>query len=269
MRNKGRLFKKLYLQGESSHSIAKKFNLNKNTVLFYLKKVNLQRRSKSVAAKLGVQKGRIPIKKHKISASSQKLTPDKAYVLGVLAGDGWLWYKKKVRTYQVGFEATDRDFAIQFFNSLRNVYKIKPSFKKRKRNVSRWKDLYSIKLCSKEACDDLLKYDSKSFKTKKWRVPFIIKRASPILKSRYLKGFFDSEGSVDLSTKRVVGTSSNIKGLKEIQILLFNLGIKSAINKSTKSFNLKIRDSKSISLFSKKVNFSIKRKANRLKRLTP
>ena len=59
------LFSNLYGSGLSSWAIAKKFNVDHKTVLGYLKKLKVERRDRSSAAKEGVKAGRILIKKHK------------------------------------------------------------------------------------------------------------------------------------------------------------------------------------------------------------
>lgn len=106
----------LYNDGESSHSIAQKLDVDHKTVLDYLHATGVKIRSKSESIKVGLSKGRVkPIAKpHILSQNSKNLTREKAYVFGVLAGDGWLDYSPEVRRCQIGLETIDKEFADEF-----------------------------------------------------------------------------------------------------------------------------------------------------------
>lgn len=260
-------FKRLYEYGESTHSIAKKFGISHNTVLRHLRNQRVKIRSRSEAAKVGVRKGRIKINRHIISDLSKKLTSEKAYILGVLCGDGWIYYNPSKRAYQIGLETIDKEFAKKFMESLYIVYNIRPTFKKRIVKTPNWSDKYAVKLCSKAVCNDLLRYTP--FYVDKWNVPKDIKKASTDIQAKYLKGFFDSEGNVEPKARRVGATSSNIVSLKEIQSLLQNFGIRSKLQSSTNQnlHHLRIQDRQSVESFNKNIGFVIKRKKDNLKQL--
>ena len=266
-----RKFVFLYNSGESSHSIAKKFDVDHKTVLDHLYMAGTKIRSKSESIKVGLAKGRVkPIAKpHVLPSHSKNLTSEKAYILGVLAGDGWLSYYPKLRRCQIGLETIDEEFVDEFRRCLKKVYDLEPSKRKLVEKHPKWNDKYNVKLCCKAACEDLLSYGA-PFGTKKWRVPSAINNVPLDIRASYLRGFFDSEGCVGVNERRIKGTSSRLPGLEDISILLESFGIKSKIvlqSKRKNAYDVRIGDRKSIELFTIHVGFTIVRKTVKLQQL--
>lgn len=265
-----REFVSLYTDGESSHSIAKKFYIDHKTILKHLHTAGAAVRSKSESIKIGLIKGRVKsvAKPHILSPDSKNLTREKAYVLGVLAGDGWLSYYPEKRICQIGLEAVDEEFIDEFRRCLNKVYGLNPSKKKVNVKNPRWKDKHRVRLCCKAACEDLLSYGV-SFKQNNWLIPPAIKSGSIGARTSYLRGFFDSEGSVENKCRRIKGTSSHLRGLEDISALLWGLGIRSRIAPQSKenAYDVRIQDRASVELFTKHVGFIIMRKADRLQRM--
>ena len=265
-----RKFASLYTDGESSHSIAKKFDIDHKTILKHLYIAGVAVRSKSESIKMGLIKGRIkPVAKpHILSPDSKNLTCEKAYVLGVLAGDGWLSYSPAKRRYQIGLETIDEEFADAFWQCLNKVYGLKPSKRKLIEKHPGWKDKYCVRLCCKAACEDLLSYGV-LFKQDGWLVPPAIKNASPAIQASYLRGFFDSEGSMETNGRRIRGTSSHLPGLEGVSALLRGLRIRYRIIRQSKNsaYDVRIQDRASVELFAKHVSFTINRKKGKLQRL--
>jgi hypothetical protein len=56
---------------------------------------------------------------NKIPESSKLLTKEKAYILGVLCGDGYIRIHKNGRSFLVGLDVTDEDFADEFKKCLK------------------------------------------------------------------------------------------------------------------------------------------------------
>ena len=91
------------------------------------------------------------------------LTMSKAYIFGVLCGDGYV-----STNYRTGLNANDLDFVEEFRNCIKKVYGLNCNIKQRparKTNYGQGKIQYSAVLSSKKAWHDILRYDS--FKTKK------------------------------------------------------------------------------------------------------
>ncbi len=257
-------FAKLYRDGESTCSIADRFGVSNSTVYNYLTASVVCIRTKRDAARLAIAKNRLKVRQNEIHSKYNLLTNHKAYVFGVLCGDGWIWYDAKQGCYQIGLSAIDKDFCQEFARCLNSVYGLKPSIKIRAARNPRWQDQQEVKLCSRKACDDLLSYGF--FKTKTWRVPHVIKVASLGIQASFIKGFADSEGSVDAKYRKIRITSSNLIGLKQVGLLLQNFGITYGIHRHSYKnvYALEIHNRRSIESFARNIGFVIYRKQARL-----
>lgn len=257
------IIKLLYLQGKPSREVGKILNISHARVLQLLKKENINRRSITKP---------IPNKDYK------KLTPERAYIFGVMCGDGCVFsgiVRKKqweYLNYAVNLAVKDRDFINEFVRCIKLVYGISPSICLRQRSQKnpRWSDIWVVHITRKEIYQDLVYYQ---FGTHKWNVPYEIKNSNDeIIIGAFLRGFYDSEGSV-LKGKRSFGihiSSSNLNGLQEVKELLRKLNIESSkisIDKRHKNnvFHFPISKKASIIIFLNKIGFSIKRKENKIK----
>lgn len=259
-----------YKSGKSMQEVAETFNTTLNKVNRILRKHNIKRRSHSEAAKLAISKGRLKINAHTVSKHSKHLNADKAYILGVMCGDGWTYCKPK-HTYQIALQATDKDFVDEFARCLKNVYGIHPKRSLISITTKNWSDKYQARLCCKAAHNDLLKYTS--FKTNKWGVPQEIKNSNKNIQSAFIRGFFDSEGNVDTKSRKLGVTSVNLFGLQNIQDLLKSSSISSAIysrrsrGNRAATYYLQIHGRQNIEKFSNKIGFAIARKQRLLDKL--
>lgn len=254
----------LYSSGLSSWAIAKKFNTYPSNILHHLKKANIERRNKSSAAKEGVKAGRIKIKKNEVP-KNLKLNSDLSYILGVLAGDGYMDYSNQRKAYHIGLSTVDKEFVDEFSKSLFNFFKIKSSNEFRKSRKKKWNAQYITRLCSKEACDFINSIGQ--FKKENWKIPEIIKNSDSNIKIAFLRGFFDSEGEIDKKSCRVGATSMNLNGLVEIKRMLEDFGIRNTIIKrkdprpnTHQKYILRINDKNSIESFNELIGFTILRK---------
>jgi len=182
------------------------------------------------------------------------MNPSLAYVLGVLCGDASL-----LRKYII-LETSSLEFANIFHQKLKNWTTITPS-------RYRDKKYFCVELCSILACNFVEKLGT--FNTYNWIVPNVIKNGERNIKSVFLRGLFDSEGSVDFfkNTKRVTLRVVNKKGLKETQNLLSTLNIRSTLGKSSNTFCLRICGLKNLKMFRKRVGFLLSHKSKKLKKL--
>ena len=259
----------MYQKGIPARAIARKFKRDTSTILDHLRRRKVLIRTVKEAMKIGMAKDYIKHNTHKIPASSKNLTLEKAYVLGVSCGDGWLWYKPG-ECYQIGLGVIDEEFRDYFRDCLFKVYNVRASKELAKENNEKCNVQYVTRLCSKAACDDL-KSIGDEFKTVVWEVPDIIKRADIKIQAKFVQGFADSEGGVDVEERRVNLTSTNKEGLEQVQELINNFKIRSTIQKSKREtskdcYNLRIQDRKSLELFSKHIGFIIKRKQKDLEK---
>lgn len=208
----------------------------------------------------------------KIKDQNDNLTKEKAYILGTLCGDGYLKVDNVRKSYLIGLDVCDEDFADEFRKCLKEVYGILPSKRMRHSKFTNLcenpKPRHVINLSSKLAVLDLLKY-SKSFKTKEWQVPKEVLNSGLDIKSAFLRGLFDSEGSASL--KKTGGVylsvcSSNLESLQLVGRMLkadFNITLNLVV--VNPSFGrLKSCGYKNVKNFMDKINFNILRKKNNL-----
>lgn len=209
--------------------------------------------------------------KRPLKRGYEKLTPEKAYILGVLCGDGCITYDKP----RIILGNTSKEFIEEFINCVRKHYGLKPSIyfvPKEKIKVSivknpphaikAKKDQMHVTFYGRNLIEDLRKYGD--FRTNNWRVPKqIINCKNKKIICFFLKGLYDSEGS---SSYHVNLSSNSIDGLKGVQILLKKLGIESTVFKSKTCFVLSIHNQKNKRLFKEYINFRISSRLHQLKR---
>ncbi|MAG16427.1 hypothetical protein CMO88_05200 [Candidatus Woesearchaeota archaeon] len=185
-----------------------------------------------------------PLKKYK------NLTLEKAYILGVLAGDGYI--NNKVIALEI---RKDEEFIKEFTRCMEAVYGIKYIYVyKTNRNTFLFK--VSAMLLSK----DLLRYGT--FRTMTWRVPQeILNSNNKKIISTFLKGLYDSDGWV--SKYYVMILSGSRKGLIDVSKLLSKLGIENKFQQK-KYPKLYINRKENLKLFKDMIGFTIKRKMYKL-----
>jgi DNA-binding CsgD family transcriptional regulator len=251
-----------YRGGESTYSIARFLGVYPSTIKWHMRELGVIARSKSQANSIGYKMGRIKIPgKHILPNGSRPLNENKAYILGVLCGDGWLW--QGPRSWQIGLQAKDKAFVERFAQCAKAVYGFEPFTEIVDRRRAGWSRQFRVRICSKAALQDINNYGV-TFRTGTWRVPKAIMRADLPLKAEFVKGFFDSEGNVD--SRRVQATSTNLPGLRDVQRLLTGFGIRSTIVSQTNSaprrtvHNLRIQDRRSVEAYYRSIGFTIQRK---------
>ena len=293
--------KKLYLEGNGTKKIAKKFNLPITTTRDYLLKagVNFRKASKNVVSISQhnefinlYQKGKSMKQIAQICNSSfrtvqrhlyktnielkkrgnptlirnrnyKELSPEKAYILGVVGpGDGFIEYNIIKGQHRIVLEAVDLNFVNYFAFCLEKVYGIKPRTKMLKMRGFGINNTYRVRLGSKQICEDILSYDA-DFREKTWTIPSAIKNSSKEIKAKYIQGFADSQGSVstNLNSKHVILCNRNLNGLKEMESLLADIGIN---NISYNKNGILLCNRKNIEVFSQFVNFNIVYKKEKL-----
>lgn len=202
-----------------------------------------------------------------IPEDSKDLIPKKAYILGILCGDGYI-----STGYRIGLGVCDREFADFFKYCLDFVYKVESSITLRTRmftNISiKPKPQYVISLVSKLVVKDLQKYIT-SFKSKEWVVPFQIKKSSKEIQANFIRGFADSEAHVRFrkGQSEINICSGNILGLKMIKDMLTNnFEINTHMGENSSGVPvIVVTKYESLKIFYNEIGFVIKRKQNALK----
>jgi intein-encoded DNA endonuclease-like protein len=186
-----------------------------------------------------------------------------SYILGVLEGDGYVIYKSG--KYLIGLSTKDYDFAKYFYRKLTNIG-LKPKTHYYQTKNKNWSERYIVECNSKKFCEwyfNLNKYDDyyKLLKEKEHKCMF-------------LRGMFDSEGSVKVEYKdnkpirrsiRISNTNVNL--IKLCCDFLTEVGIKWSIHKQSyrkkQCYDIYIK-AESFEYFKSIIGSSIKRKMDRL-----
>ncbi len=250
----------------------RKRRLGVNKIQRYLKSINKCHITAGAISRWIYRSGKIFQKTiiNKLKEGYEKLTEEKAYVLGVLCGDGYL-----STGYRIGLDVCDLDFAEEFKRCLETTYGIKINIglqKGRHTNMTPngvGKDKYFVVLTSKLAHSDLIQYSD--FKTHTWIVPNeILKSENLKIKSSFLRGFFDSEGTPRVKKKGssaiqvCSGNKASILVIKETLLNDFNIEMK-VEERDNEFIVLYSERYKDIKNFSDMINFTIKRKKDKLK----
>ena len=201
-----------------------------------------------------------------IKGGYQNLNESKAYLLGVLCGDGWV-----TTDYRIGLNVTDLDFIGEFRKCIFEVYGVNCKIYKeeeRKTKFKNIKDIYRMTLCSKKAWNDITSYDN--FKTKTWIVPKEILNSNNLrVKVAFIRGIFDSEGTIRLRRNGYAelsvcsGNRNSLLIIKDFLLKDFNIDMKSKFDDG-KFLVLYTSKFVNIKNFADKIGFVIKRKQDRL-----
>ncbi|TDY04440.1 UNVERIFIED_CONTAM: helix-turn-helix resolvase-like protein [Lysinibacillus xylanilyticus] len=174
-RDKERLIKRiieLHENGMSQVDIAKTLNISRGTILRWNKELELFK-----ARKPG-QAGKLKNKKYHYDENYFKNidTPNKAYLVGYITGDGTLH---------------DRGKSKRLILSLAKELTMQEAIKFRKRYAPNEQNKYSLIINSTEMCNDLMRLGIKPRKTgfESW-----IDFKNEDLQWTYLRGFFDADG---------------------------------------------------------------------------
>ena len=196
---------------------------------------------------------------------AKELTEDLAYILGVVRGDG------HISGQDIRLRVIDEDFAEMFETTLRQWSGFSVNLTKIHNPMYNNDYIYQVCLTSAEAVRFLKSFDYKTLKS-----------ASSNIKAAFLRGMYDSEGSVSQNKyiKHINLCNQNINLLSLCKTLLSDLGIKSSkiyisIKKGSRIIlpgngkpfitrrpmhNFCISSKENLIKFSTSVNFSISRK---------
>lgn len=205
-------------------------------------------------------------KRKELKTEYDRLTTEKAYVFGVLCGDGYL-FKHKCRTgysYGLGLTSIDMEFINHFLKYIKEQYGIDGKIRFVKNGEWSRHQRYRLRCFSKLLYMELIQYGSFGIKT--WHTPSeILSCDNENIIAAFLKGFVDSEGCVSRTGYQITISNTNRVGLNQIRQLLLKLGIfVSEIYASNTCLNLRITGYPNLRIFYHKVGLTISRKKTRL-----
>lgn len=187
-----------------------------------------------------------------INLADLKPSLDLSYILGVMQGDGSV-FKTNKKSYRISLACKDMDFMKFYLKCLRKVLKRKYPFWKERDNF------YKTQSSSKELYEYLI--------SERWV------KVAEILPKQFIRGFFDSEGWVDINSKRVCAANSNLEIIVFTNVLLKRCGIKTQkiqkrdFKKYKTMYEIRFAGKNNLEIFQKNIGFSILRKNQRLKEL--
>jgi intein-encoded DNA endonuclease-like protein len=244
---------KLYKNGHTTTEIAKIMNCSHETIRRILKSnnINIRKSSDSLTIK--------NTKKINLNPSESL-----AYILGVLNGDGSV--NRQGNNYVIELKVTDKDFVEEFKKHLKCIgFEYINEYVREFKNK---KDQYVVRVCSKGFYYWYKNLDMDYYIN-------VIGNNEKLMVS-WLKGFYDSEGSVTINKKgnytyKYVSLSNTDKKLIDICCYyLDKLGINYSIyceknSKYRSGFLWRVYiKSNSLETFKKLINFRIERKAKKL-----
>jgi len=200
----------------------------------------------------------------RLPKDAEVLNEDLAYIFGVIYGDRHVSVKQR----RVILSVTDKDFALKFKETIERWSGFKARFFTRliklDESIKNRKVQYVSYIDSKEAANFLKDFDLN-----------LLTYAKDEIKCAFVKGFFDSEGTVSKEKTGLSSSNININLIYLIRNLLNSLEIESKINvartKPIKNYSgnkliyvLHIYKMESILKYYFLIGFSIQRKQERL-----
>lgn len=222
-----------YRQGATMPELSDKYGINSGNISRFIRQHGIETRK--------MRRGK------PLPESAYAPTHELGYILGVLSGDGNL-QKTASGNYNIRLQTVAPEFAGRFKTCLERwlgkpvwirVYLYASGFNPTPRNR------YIIIGSSKQAYQFLKSTGASGTRT--WRVPALVKNGGRSIKAGYLRGLFDSEGS--LAPDRIRIYSSNLNGLEDAQKILLESGIECKIAPIRNQWYLVIYGTKNMNTF--------------------
>lgn len=251
--SKEELYESYINQKQSAEKLGKKYDVSTIIVINWLRFYGIATRTHLESMNTeGIKRELRELKLRKPTKEFSNLSPEKAYLLAVLSGDGHLGggnIRLEIRK--------DEEFIKEFSNCLEKVYGLKFRYYYYPKRRS-----FILNASCECVYNDLLKYGK--FGTFEWRVPKeILESNDEKVICSFLRGIYDSEGC---ATRCALSLSSaNKRGIEDVGLLLKRLGIESKICcYKGKYYVLWIFRKGRFKIFREKVGFTIKRKMNKI-----
>jgi|GEM_PF-4427310 len=201
---------------------------------------------------------RIKHKAHKLTEEQKNMTPELAYILGVMFGDGYC-----SGVCQIKLGVIDKDFRDNFSQVINRWLGISPKLHEYRR---RGRLYYEAHFNSIDVRDFIYEF------LRKKKIPEeITKSRNEKIKRMFIRGFFDSEGSVIMNKLRIVkACNKNTDVLESIKGMLISMGFDSqhiGEYRNPNGVHVICLYRGNLKLFKEKIGLSIKRKMDKLSEL--
>lgn len=154
-----------------------------------------------------------------------KLTPELARLLGYLISEG-----SNTQPKRIGFSQKDPEVMGDFIRCVESVFGYRPNILKGSRGCDSKYEPINIACIDRQVAVGFLKALGVDGHSASLRVPPCIRKAPKELVCEFLRAYFEGDGGVtDLRAKQTVfAVSTSMDLLKEVQLLLLNLGVVSS-----------------------------------------
>lgn len=172
-------------------------------------------------------------------------------IIGIMLGDGHITHDDR----SIRLRVRELDFCWHFKNLIEKTYGIEAPL-----DNKYYYNCYAHSTLLAQRINKLTNHNKE--------IPEFVLKGDNKIKARFLKGFFDSEGSVDViyNRRQIVLTQDNKKMLLQIKSLLFDLGIQSKyFKKNFGSDKVIISLLENLEKYYNLIGFSIKYKQEKLK----
>ncbi|MDO8436252.1 MAG: DNA gyrase subunit A [bacterium] len=205
----------------------------------------------------------------KIYKLPSQMTPDLAFLLGVILAEGYVSRGKQQGNYKIGFCNTSKEFNDEFRGKFKKLFPECPLYELKRKPVGYGKkEFLSFEICSKYLVEFFENLGLKGVASQEKRVPEQIFHSTKKSVGEFLKGYFEGDGGVfrNVNSYWIEGSSSSEGLIKEIQTILLRFGIVSSISRNLRrgEFKLLIRGFNNLNIFREKIGFLTKIKKEKL-----
>ena len=189
-----------YMGEMPMYKVCDKYNLHRSTVQSILKKGNI---------KLRKRKSEIKCDKNFFSV----YTPESCYWAGFILADGNI--RPNRNSLQLKLAIVDYGHLIKFMDSIKctEYYKVK-----------KYVDYCAVTICLDKFKNDLIKnFDILPRKTYTCSISNKIPES---LLPHYIRGYFDGDGSITITTTKTINFTGTVEVLNFLQKVFFNLGVR-------------------------------------------
>ena len=202
-----------------------------------------------------------------------KMSPDLAFILGAILGEGYISKGKKRKNYKIGFCNTNQEFIGGFRKRFKKLFPESYIYEQKREPIGYGKKkIVYFEICSQYLVNFFENLGIKESSPQSKKIPEPIFHATQESTGEFLKAFFEGEGGPyrNINSYWVEISSSSRNLLKEIQIILLRFKIASSViyNRKRKECKLMIRSFNNINLFREKINFVSRKKIKKLEKIS-
>jgi hypothetical protein len=217
----------LHEKGFSQVAIAKKLSLNRGTIKRWNDEL------KFIKSRTPGEAGKLKNKIHKYDEDyfAEIKTPNQAYILGYITGDGTVFDRGKSKRLVLTLAEVDK----QLIYDIAKEFNMINAVKFRKKNKENEQNKYSLAINSTKMCNDLINLGIGPKKTGKERW---LSFNNDNFNWAFLRGFFDADGHIRVYMrngylKARLGFTGNVEMLKSILFFLKSKGFAKNVNSIT------------------------------------